>query len=250
LKVSRTPLIVGNWKMHTLRDEAVALARGVAKMAPENIEIAVCPPFPWLVDVRDALESPRVTVGAQNCWSVPFGAFTGEVSPVMLAELCEFVIIGHSERRRVIGEPDAVIAAKLRAALAAGLRAILCVGEDLQIRQTGKETEFVAAQLDSALENLPLNQLSHCVIAYEPIWAIGTGVAAEPADAQTMCFAIRQRLHASIASSTRILYGGSVSGANAEAILRQPDVDGALVGSASLKVESFAEIMVAASRCA
>jgi triosephosphate isomerase (TIM) len=248
--VTRTPLVVGNWKMNTSRQEAVALAKSVAASVPSNIDAVVCPPFPWLVDVQAALAKSNVKLGAQNCWSEPSGAFTGEVSPQMLAELCKFVIIGHSERRRIIGETDQVVAAKLRAALAFGLRVVLCVGEDLETRQTGEEINFVEAQLASALDGLNADQLACCVVAYEPIWAIGTGVAAEPIDAQEMSAAIRRGLASEIAESMRILYGGSVSSANAEAILGQDDVDGALVGGASLDAESFTEIMAAASRCA
>jgi triosephosphate isomerase len=248
--MTRVPLIVGNWKMNTSRQVAVALASGVAERAPANIEAAVCPPFPWLMDVKRALAGSYVKLGAQNAWTEPSGAFTGEVSPAMLAEICDLVIVGHSERRRVIGEADDLIAAKLRAALAADLDVILCVGEDLETRQAGNESQFVEAQLSSALSNLSEEQLSRCVIAYEPIWAIGTGIAAEPDDAQSMSATVRRFLSPAVADSIRILYGGSVSAANAEEILSQPDVDGALVGGASLKVDSIAEIMAAASRCA
>jgi triosephosphate isomerase len=248
--VTRTPLIVGNWKMNTSRQEAVALAKSVAASVPSNIDAVVCPPFPWLVKVQAALVKSNMKLGAQNCWTEPSGAFTGEVSPQMLAELCEFVIVGHSERRRIIGETDQLVAAKLRAALAAGLRVILCVGEDLETRQAGNEIQFVQAQLAAALDGLAENHFARCIIAYEPIWAIGTGVAAEPIDAQEMSAAIRRSLAPGIADSMRILYGGSVSSANAGAILGQDDVDGALVGGASLNAESFGEIMAAASRCA
>jgi triosephosphate isomerase len=168
----------------------------------------------------------------------------------MLAEICDFVVVGHSERRRIIGESDQLVSAKLRAALAAGLRVILCVGEDFETRQAGSAVRFVQAQLAFALDGLNEDQLARCVVAYEPIWAIGTGVAAEPIDAQEMAAAIRRHLATSVADSMGILYGGSVSGENALSILSQEDVDGALVGGASLSVESFAEIMSAASRCA
>jgi triosephosphate isomerase len=248
--MTRTPLIVGNWKMNTSRTEALALARGVVASAPENVEVAICPPFPWLVDVQAALAGSKVRLGAQNCWSEPSGAFTGEVSPIMLAELCDLVIIGHSERRRILGESDQLVAAKLRAVLAAGLTVILCVGEDLETRQAGNELQFVEDQLTTALSGLTSDELSKCVVAYEPIWAIGTGVAAEPVDAQVMASMIRQAIPAGVAGTMRILYGGSVTASNAEAILSQGDVDGALVGGASLKLESFTEIMLAASRCA
>jgi triosephosphate isomerase len=246
----RTPLIVGNWKMNTSRSEAFKLAKNVVATAPSNVDIGICPPFPWLSDVHQAVNGTKVTLGAQNCWTEPSGAFTGEVSPEMLVELCGFVIIGHSERRRIIGETNELVAAKLRAALAADLSVILCVGEDLETRQAGEAIAFVQGQLVSALNGLSSEQVDRFVIAYEPIWAIGTGVAAVPTDAQTMSAAIRERLEPTVADTTRILYGGSVTAANAESILSQPDVDGALVGGASLKIESFAEIMAAASRCA
>lgn len=248
--MTRTPLIVGNWKMNTSRSEALALARGVVANAPEGVDVAVCPPFPWLVDVQIALAESNVRLGAQNCWSERSGAFTGEVSSTMLAELCDLVIIGHSERRRIIGESDQLVAAKHRAALAAGLTTILCVGEDLETRQAGNELQFVETQLTNALGGLSSEQLSRCVVAYEPIWAIGTGVAAEPADAQVMAAMIRQALPAGVAGAMRIIYGGSVTASNAEAILSQRDVDGALVGGASLKLEEMTSIMLAASRCA
>jgi triosephosphate isomerase (TIM) len=248
--VTRTPLIVGNWKMNTSRQEAVALATGITATVPSNIEAAVCPPFPWLSDVQLALAGSSVKLGAQNCWSEPSGAFTGEVSPQMLGEMCEYVIVGHSERRRIVGESDQVVAAKLRAALKAGLRVILCVGEDLETRKADRATQFVQTQLASAHDGLDEDQVARCIIAYEPIWAIGTGVSAEPADAQEMSAVIRRNLAPGISDSMRILYGGSVSGENALAILCQNDIDGALVGGASLNVESFAEIMAAASRCA
>jgi triosephosphate isomerase len=248
--MTRTPLIVGNWKMNTSRSEALALAKGVAASIPEHVDVAICPPFLWLVDVQATLAGSNVRLGAQNCWSEPSGAFTGEVSPTMLAELCDLVIIGHSERRRIIGESDQLVAAKLRAALAAGLTVILCVGEDLETRQAGNELQFVEDQLTIALSGLSSEDLSKCVVAYEPIWAIGTGVAAEPADAQLMAAMIRQAIPAGVAEIMRILYGGSVTASNAEAILSQRDVDGALVGGASLKLEAFTAIMLAASRCA
>ena len=248
--MTRTPLIVANWKMNTSRQEAAALATGVVATVPSNIEAALCPPFPWLTDVQLALAGSSVKLGAQNCWSAPSGAFTGEVSPQMLAEMCEYVIVGHSERRRIIAESDQLVSGKLRTALSTSLQVILCVGEDLESRQAGGAKQFVQAQLASALDGLDDANLARCVIAYEPIWAIGTGVAAEPTDAQEMSAAIRQNLSHGVVDSMRILYGGSVSGENALAILGQDDIDGALVGGASLNVESFAEIMAAASRCA
>jgi triosephosphate isomerase len=246
----RTPFIVGNWKMNTTREEAVRLATEVAAESISGVHLAVCPPFPWLIPVAAALAGSQVDLGAQNCWTEPSGAFTGEVSPRMLAEVCRFVIIGHSERRRVIGEPDELIATKLSAALAAGLEPILCVGEDLDTRRAGDAVSFVRAQLDHALSRLSQDEVRTCAFAYEPIWAIGTGVAAEPSDAEEMAAEIRSVVQTvagvEAADAARILYGGSVTPANAATILGRANVDGALVGGASLRAESFRAIARAA----
>lgn len=246
----RTQLIVGNWKMNTTREEAVRLATAVASESSPGVHLAVCPPFPWLVPVAAALVGSEVGLGAQNCWTEPSGAFTGEVSSVMLAEICRYVIIGHSERRRVIGESDDLVAKKLDAALAAGLEPILCVGEDLETRQAGKAVAFVRAQLEHALKHIAKDGIRTCTFAYEPIWAIGTGVAAEPSDAEEMAAEIRSIIDsvagADSADAARILYGGSVTPANAAVILTQANVDGALVGGASLKADSFLAIARAA----
>ena len=246
----RIPFVVGNWKMHTSREEAVRLATAIAAEPVSGIVLAVCPPFPWLVPVAAALAGSHVGLGAQNCWTEPSGAYTGEVSPVMLAELCRFVIVGHSERRRIMGESDDLVAKKLSAAHAAGLEPILCVGEDLQTRQAGEAASFVRAQLEHALSPLSEEQVRTCHIAYEPIWAIGTGVAAEPSDAEEMAAEIRTVVRALIganaADAVTILYGGSVTPANAGTILAGENVDGALVGGASLKSDSFLAIAKAA----
>ncbi len=251
--MNRKPLVIGNWKMNTNLQEALALAIGISARTPSGVDVAICPPFPWLRDVANAIVASPVMLGAQDCWHETSGAFTGEVSPSMLAGLCDLVLLGHSERRQIIGETDALVAQKVRAALLERLSAVLCVGENLDIRQSGNETQFITGQLELALRDLDGSQLSQCVIAYEPIWAIGTGVAARPSDAQEMAFSIREFVRSidpEIADAIRILYGGSVSPDNAFAILSQPDVDGALVGGASLKVESFVGIVDAASRCA
>jgi triosephosphate isomerase (TIM) len=251
--MSRKPFVIGNWKMNTNRGEAIELARAVAMGVPANVDVAICPPFPWLISVKDVLADSAVRLGAQNCWNEPSGAFTGEVSPSMVAEICQFVIVGHSERRRILGESDELVASKVRAALASSLSIILCVGEDIKTRRAGGATAFVQAQLQSALGELGLDLIQRCTVAYEPIWAIGTGVAAEPADAQQMTAAIRSaigQINPELGDNTRILYGGSVSKENALAILSQPDVDGALCGGASLKADSFRSIIQAASRCA
>lgn len=248
--MTRIPLIVGNWKMNTSRREAVDLATAVAASSIVGVETVVCPPFPWLIPVGAALSGTAVSLGAQDCWTGPNGAFTGAVSPTMLAEICRYAIIGHSERRRIFHEDDLLVRQKLDAALAASLSPILCVGEDLETRQAGNAVSFVSSQLDVALADRPELETSRCTIAYEPIWAIGTGVAAGPNDAEEMAIAIRTKL-AQIASprladGCRILYGGSVSPSNAREILSQSNVDGALVGGASLKADSFLAIVAAA----
>lgn len=246
----RTPFIVGNWKMNTSREEAVRLATAIASEPISAVHLALCPPFPWLIPVAAALAGTQVDLGAQNCWTEPNGAFTGEVSPTMLAEICRYVLIGHSERRRVLGEPDELIAKKLRAALTAGIEPILCVGEDLETRQAGSAVSYVKAQLEHALASLSKEEIGTCTFAYEPIWAIGTGVAAEPSDAEEMAAEVRSVISsvagADVAHAARILYGGSVTPANAAAILANENVDGALVGGASLKAESFLRIARAA----
>jgi triosephosphate isomerase len=248
--MSRTPFIAGNWKMNTTREDAVALAEAVVAAAPPGIDVAICPPFPWLIPVADALRGSRVMLGAQNCWTEPAGAFTGEVSPAMLQGLCEVVIIGHSERRHILGESDDLVAKKITAALEAGLEPIVCAGESLDTRQAGEAIAFVRRQLEAAFAGRPAEETAACTIAYEPIWAIGTGVAALPSDAEEMAAAIRSyigEIAPGVEREMRILYGGSVTAENAAEILAGPNVDGALVGGASLKPDAFAAIMAAAA---
>jgi triosephosphate isomerase len=249
--VTDTPLIAGNWKMNTTLPEALDLAARVAVGAPAEVEVVVCPPFPWLLPVRDEIAASSVELGAQDCWTEPAGAFTGEVSPAMLAEICRYVIVGHSERRRVIGETDALIAAKLRAALDQRLSPILCVGEDLEERKAGAARDVVAGQLNAALVDLTPDKVRRLTIAYEPVWAIGTGISAQPSDAAEMAGAIRSFLwerDAAAADVVRVLYGGSVTAETAPALLAAADVDGALVGGASLKADAFLAIARAAVR--
>lgn len=248
---ARRPLIAGNWKMNTSSKEAVSLAREIASQPVDGVDLIVCPPYPWLLPVRDALAGTYVAVGAQNCWPQPNGAFTGEVSTTMLVELCQYVIVGHSERRQIIGEPDELVREKVSAALNAGLTPILCVGETLETREAGRAEAFVAEQLCAALEGRSATEIRTCVIAYEPIWAIGTGVAASAADAEAMAASVRHAVDAlqpGVAGSLKILYGGSVTPANSAETLNQPNVDGALVGGASLKASSFLEIARSARR--
>lgn len=250
----RRPLIAGNWKMNTTLDEATALARSVAAgvASRENVEAEclVIPPFPWIVPVRQAVEGSRVAVGAQNCAIEDAGAFTGEVSAAMLARLCDYIVVGHSERRHVFGENDEVVTAKLQAVLRNRATPILCVGETLDQRDSGEAGVVVKRQLTSALAGLPRESVAAIVVAYEPVWAIGTGRAASPNDAAWMSDAIRstiaQLFDGVTSRAVRILYGGSVNPANAGSFIGLDDIDGALVGGASLKADSFLEILDAA----
>ncbi|MBC7254103.1 MAG: triose-phosphate isomerase [Actinobacteria bacterium] len=248
----RTPLVAGNWKMHKDHREAVELVRELDGLLAglEGVEVAVCPPFTALSDVARALEdsgSP-ILLGAQDVYPAPEGAFTGEISPRMLRALgVRYVIVGHSERREIIGEKDELVAAKARAVLEEGMVPILCVGETLEEREEGKAVSKVRHQLEAALSAWTGDEVSTgLVIAYEPIWAIGTGRTATPEDAQEMNSFIRgwlaERYGQEVASEVRILYGGSVKPDNAGELMAMPDIDGALVGGASLKAGDFAAI--------
>jgi triosephosphate isomerase (TIM) len=247
----RRPMIAGNWKMNTTQSEAHALASAIAASPAHDFDVVVCPPFPWLLPVRDALAGSNVRLGAQDCWPRPNGAFTGAVSVEMLRELVSHVIVGHSERRQVFGESDQLVREKITSVLAAGLTPIVCVGESLAVRESGSAQAFVAAQLSSAFSDRPIEECTACVIAYEPIWAIGTGVAASADDAESMAVGIRETLDAiqpGVSSEIRVLYGGSVTPAKSAEMLGQPNVDGALVGGASLKSDSFLEIIGSITR--
>jgi triosephosphate isomerase len=248
--MARRQLIAGNWKMNTTRAEARALAGAIVDgCSRTDLDVALFPPFVWLSDVEAIAEATSVAVGAQNCWSAEKGAFTGEISPVMVAELGSLVLIGHSERRQLLGESDALVRAKIDAALAATLTPVVCVGEPLETRQQGEAVAFVSAQIVAALADRSIDELRRIVVAYEPIWAIGTGVAATATDAQQMCAAIRSAISTfspETAPEMRLLYGGSMNAANARELLSQPDVDGGLVGGASLKADDFLGIIAAA----
>jgi triosephosphate isomerase len=243
-------LVAGNWKMNLGLDQARALAAETAATSPPaGVEVAVCPPFPWLLPVREAVAASGVLVGAQHCYSAASGAFTGEVAPPMLAPLVDLILAGHSERRHVFGESDELVGQKVAAILAAGLRAVLCVGETLDERRADQAAEVVTRQLAAGLAAVASNDLERVVIAYEPVWAIGTGVAATPDDAQQMCAAVRDWLggqYGAAGRAVQVLYGGSVTPDNAATLFAQPDVDGGLVGGASLKPESFLAIVAAA----
>lgn len=248
----RKPLVAGNWKMNGSRQSAQALIEGVLSgMAGVKAEVAVCPPFVYLGQVKTQLQGSAVALGAQNVSHRENGAFTGETSTSMLKDMgCDYVIIGHSERRSLYGEDDAVVAEKVIATSKAGLKPILCVGELLDERQQGITEAVVGRQLDAVLHKEGgLAALGSAVIAYEPVWAIGTGMTATPAQAQAVHAFIRQRLaahDASLAQKMRILYGGSVKGDNAEELFAQTDIDGGLIGGASLKAEEFLTICRAA----
>lgn len=241
----RRRMVAGNWKMNTTLEQAKTLASAIAEQAPRALDVVICPPFPWLLTVKDAIAASEVLLGAQNCWTEPSGAFTGEVAPEMLAEMCAFVIVGHSERRTILHESDELVSRKIRAALRAGLRPIICVGESREIRDSDAAEAFVENQIHSALNGLMPADLDRCTIAYEPIWAIGTGASATSEDIESMSASIRRMVaehDAASAESMRVLYGGSVNPGNFGAIIACPNVDGALVGGASLKADSFLQL--------
>jgi len=248
----RDVIIAANWKMHTSPADAGELARTIAaRTRHDGVTRVICPPYVSLAAVRDALaeSDPDVGVGAQNVHHELQGAYTGEVSAPMLAGLATWVIVGHSERRRDAGETDELIGRKLTRAFDAGLRPILCVGEQLADREAARTREVVARQLDVVLELSGAGALEQAVVAYEPVWAIGTGRTASPEQAQEVHAFIRARIgarDARIAGATRILYGGSVKAGNAAELFAMPDVDGGLIGGASLKADEFLTILAAA----
>ena len=247
----RTPIIAGNWKMNKTVAETLELVREIKQLlgeAPENVEVVLCPPFTSLWVAKNALGRSKFSLGAQNLHHEPKGAFTGEVSPVMLAELATYVIIGHSERRQYFGETDESVNRKVKAALAHGLKPIVCVGERLEEYEAGKTNEVVGRQARGGLAGLTPEQMANVVIAYEPVWAIGTGKAATGAGAngvvkQAIRGPLAEMFGEAIAQATRVQYGGSVTPANIAEFMAQPDLDGALVGGASLKAADFVEIV-------
>ncbi len=248
----RRTLIAGNWKMNMDRASSVALVRGVAERAADapDVDLLVCPPSVYLATVAEALAGTRVAVGAQNMYHEPSGAYTGETSAAMLIDVgAKFVILGHSERRHVLGETDADVNRKTLAALAAGLVPIVCVGELLEEREAGKTVDVIRRQITGSLADVTAEQVEASVIAYEPVWAIGTGKVATPDEAEQVHADLRnllaERYNETVAGNVRILYGGSVKPANAGQLLAQPNIDGALVGGASLKVDDFIGIAAA-----
>jgi triosephosphate isomerase (TIM) len=249
----RLPLMAGNWKMNNTHLEAIALVQRLAFTLTakdfDATEVAVLPPFTALRSVQTLVagDKLRIRYGAQDISTHDQGAYTGEVSGLMLAKLgCAYVLTGHSERRRYHGEDDATVNAKTMAALRSGITPIVCVGEDLAVRQAGNYLPHTLAQLDGALAGIGPEQVAGLVVAYEPVWAIGTGEVARPEDAQEVCHAIRERVSAvqghEVALGMRILYGGSVKSDNIAAIMAQPAIDGALVGGASLDAGEFVQI--------
>jgi triosephosphate isomerase (TIM) len=250
----RTPIIAGNWKMHRDHLEAIQLVQKLAYHLQaddyEGQEVVVCPPFISLRSVQTLLQSDKlpIALGAQNCHAEDEGAFTGEVSAPMLARLdVRYVIAGHSERRALFGETNEVVNAKIKAIQRHGMRPILCVGETLDEREAGRAVEVVVEQLRGSLAGITVKDASDLVVAYEPVWAIGTGRTATSDDAQELCAAVRHELASlygqAIADGTRVQYGGSVKPGNIRELMNQPDVDGALVGGASLSSEDFALIV-------
>jgi triosephosphate isomerase len=252
----RRPLVAGNWKMNLNHLEAIALTQKIAFSLSEAqltaAEVVILPPFVDLRSVQTLIDGDRMLLGygAQDLSPHDSGAYTGDISGVMLAKLgCGFVLAGHSERRQYHGEDDAQVNAKIKAAYRNGLTPILCVGESLEVREAGAAIAHTTAQVAGALDGVTAEQAEKLVIAYEPIWAIGTGKVATPEDAQEVCAAIRAKLGElyapQLAAGTRILYGGSVKGGNARELLAPPDIDGALVGGASLDGTEFAAICLA-----
>ncbi len=245
----RIPIIAANWKMHKTPAEAIGFAKEFVELIRdvEGVEIVIAPPYPALPELGRALAGTGIALAAQNVHPDPSGAYTGEVSVGMLSELgCRYVIVGHSERRALFGETDEFISAKLRAVQDGGLRPILCVGESLEQREAGQTFDVVAGQLDGSLAKLDADGAAELVIAYEPVWAIGTGRTATPEIAQEVHAFIRSRLQERLgdtAGEIRIQYGGSVKPENAAALMALPDIDGGLVGGASLDPASFCAIL-------
>jgi triosephosphate isomerase len=249
----RTPFIAGNWKMHMNHMEAIKFVEDLSyELGSKKIdcEVCICPPFTALRSVKNIIETDNLefALGAQNMYWEESGAFTGEISPAMLAELkVDYVIVGHSERREYFAETNEMVNKKVKAAFRFGLKPIVCIGESLETRESGKAEDFVLGQLVECLNEIPAKNTIDTTIAYEPIWAIGTGKTATAADAEDMCSAIRKKIgdlyNQQIADMVRIQYGGSVKPHNISEIMSMPDIDGALVGGASIKVKDFATIL-------
>lgn len=251
--MARLPLIAGNWKMHkTAREAEILLSDLVRKTSTQSgVEILVCPPFTGLETAAKLLDGTQIKLGAQNLYWEDEGAFTGEISPLMLIDICQYVIIGHSERRAFFGETDLTVNRRVKAALAHGLTPIVCVGETLEENESAQTAEVVSRQVRMGLSDVATSSAKGLVIAYEPVWAIGTGKAATPEGASDVIeVVIRPALEylfdQDLAQSTRVLYGGSMKPDNARAFFNQPEIDGGLIGGASLHADDFAAIIQAA----
>jgi triosephosphate isomerase len=243
----RRPVIAGNWKMNTTVDEAVSIVRSMVNDLDKfgNVEKVVCPPFISLTAVKEIIKGTSIKLGAQNMYFEEKGAYTGEISPAMLIDLCEFVILGHSERRQYFGEDDGMVNRKIKAAMQAGLIPVLCVGETLEENEANRTGEILTGQVRRGLAEI--DSTGTLIIAYEPIWAIGTGKAANAGQATAAALVIRTTIeelyNSETAQSIRILYGGSVNGSNIAEFISESEIDGALVGGASLKRDDFIEIV-------
>jgi len=250
--MSRKMIVAGNWKMNLSRAEATSLAQGVARCPVHDaVDVAVFPTAPWLVPVADALSGSPVDLGAQDCYVEDAGAFTGEISPMALSEICGAVLAGHSERRHIIGESNELVGLKVKSILKNGMVAYLCVGETLDEREAGRAETVVYEHLETGLAHVGALELDRIVVAYEPVWAIGTGVAASADDAQAMCRSARDWLgerYGDAGLAVRVIYGGSVSPSNVDELFAREDIDGGLVGGASLDATSFGALIEAANR--
>ncbi|MBQ55302.1 MULTISPECIES: triose-phosphate isomerase [Pseudomonas] len=248
----RRPMVAGNWKMHGTRASVAELIKGLRQLAlAPGVDVAVFPPCLYISQVIEGLAGKSMAIGAQNCAIEPFqGALTGEIAASQLQDAgCSLVLVGHSERRMLLGENDGAVARKFAAAQSCGLTPVLCVGETQAQREAGKTLEVVGRQLDGVIESLGVGVFSRAIIAYEPVWAIGTGLTASPAEAQAVHAAIRAQLaaeNADVARGVRILYGGSVKAASAAELFSMQDIDGGLVGGASLNADEFGAICRAA----
>jgi triosephosphate isomerase len=246
----RKPIVAGNWKMNKTVAEAADLASAIKRELADckDVDVVLCPPFTALKAVGDVITGTHIDLGAQNMHWEKSGAYTGEVSAGMLRELfCHYVILGHSERRQYFGETDEIVNRKTKAALAANLKPIVCIGETLQERESGRTEQVIMTQVQGSLAGLTPRELVECIIAYEPVWAIGTGKTASPQQAQEVHALIRRLLKdiadEAVAQSVRIQYGGSMKPANARELMSQPDIDGGLIGGAALEARSFVEIV-------
>lgn len=256
---ARKPMMAGNWKMNNTIGEAVVLTQEISNQYDErwgeDVDVVICPPYVDLKPAKTVLDfdKTKVSVGAQNVYWEPSGAFTGEISVPMLKEIgCDYCIVGHSERRTLFGETDEDVNRKAKALIAGGIAPIICVGESLAVRDEGTTDEFVCAQVRAAFAGIDAIQAAKCVVAYEPIWAIGTGRTATPEQAQAVCAAIRAQVAAlfgeDVAAGMRVLYGGSMNPGNVEGLLAEADIDGGLIGGAALKASSFVQLIEACLR--